>query len=77
MNRRNFLRYAAAAGAATMIPTSFSSLKAGNMNLNAINELSNHVLDNIQFTNVKLSYPRLVGKNAQLGIHGHGPTMTI
>jgi hypothetical protein len=75
MNRRNFLRYAAAAGADTMIPTSFSSLKAGNMNLNAINELSNHVLDNIQFTNVKLSYPRLVGKNAQLGIHGHGPSM--
>lgn len=77
MNRRNFLRYAATAGAASLLPASFTSLKAESMNLNAVNELSDHSLESMQFTNVKLSYPRLVGKNSHLGIHGHGPSMTI
>ena len=76
MNRRNFLRYTAA-GVVTMLPTSFTSLKAKNMNMNAAKELSDHLLESIDFTDVNLSYPRLVGKNAKLGIHGHGPSMTI
>lgn len=81
MNRRNFLNYVVAAGATTFIP----EVVAGNPLLNkgkqsdAVidKELGFHVLDHITFTTVKLSYPRLVGRNAQKGIHGYGPEITI
>ena len=77
MNRRNFLRYAATAGAVTLLPDSLSSMTIESLNQNADDELSYHLLESINFTSVKLSYPRLVGKNSHLGIHGHGPSLTI
>lgn len=77
MNRRNFLSYAAATGVATLIPKSLTSSAKMNLTSDSSDELSYHILEDIKFTKVKLSYPRLVGKNAKLGIHGHGPTITM
>lgn len=76
MNRRNFLGYAAYTGLAAMLPGTISA-SATNFTSNQDNELDYHIIDNLRFTSVKLSYPRLVGKNAQLGVHGHGPTVTL
>ena len=81
MNRRNFLAFAASAGIATAfantIPLAGNVFNSVNLNFKASEELSNHTMDNIRFTQVKLNYPRLVGKNSQRGIHGHGPTVTV
>lgn len=44
---------------------------------NSDTELSEHVIEKIQFSNVKLQYPRLVGKNARLDLHGYGPQVDI
>ena len=76
MNRRNFLGYAAYTGLEAMLPGTISA-SATNFTSDQNNELDYHIIDNLRFTSVKLSYPRLVGKNAQLGIHGHGPTVTL
>lgn len=78
MNRRNFINYMAAAGTTALIPDAI----AGNSFFvsgisDSSKELDYHVLDRITFTKVKLSYPRLVGRNAQKGIHGYGPEVTI
>lgn len=40
-------------------------------------ELSKHKIDDILFSRVKLNYPRLVGKNARLDLHGYGPELDI
>jgi D-galactarolactone cycloisomerase len=40
-------------------------------------ELKTHVLDGIEFTDIKLRYPRLVGKNSRSDVHGLGPTLTV
>lgn len=40
-------------------------------------ELSYHRISEIKFTTIKLSYPRQVGKNSQLDIHGWGPVSGI
>ena len=39
--------------------------------------LDYHVFDCIEFTEVQLRYPRLVGRNAQKGIHGYGPKVNV
>ncbi|TJZ53357.1 mandelate racemase/muconate lactonizing protein [Sphingobacterium olei] len=36
-------------------------------------ELSYHTIQSIKFSSVRLQYPRLVGKNARLDLHGYGP----
>ena len=81
MNRRNFFNYVVAAGATTFIPEVITSNPLLNMEKPGFargdKELDYHVLDRITFTTVKLSYPRLVGRNAQKGIHGYGPKITI
>ncbi|RZF61399.1 enolase C-terminal domain-like protein [Sphingobacterium corticibacterium] len=40
-------------------------------------ELAYHRIQEIKFSTVKLNYPRLVGKNARLDLHGYGPTVEI
>jgi L-alanine-DL-glutamate epimerase-like enolase superfamily enzyme len=40
-------------------------------------DLSYHKITGIKFTTVKLKYPRQVGKNSQLDIHGWGPESGI
>ncbi len=40
-------------------------------------ELSYHRIKDIKFSTVKMNYPRLVGKNARLDLHGYGPDVEI
>lgn len=40
-------------------------------------ELAYHKIQDIKFSNVQLNYPRLVGKNARLDLHGYGPKVEI
>ncbi|MGJ1417303.1 hypothetical protein ACR784_22095 [Sphingobacterium multivorum] len=40
-------------------------------------ELSYHKIKDIRFSTVKMNYPRLVGKNARLDLHGYGPDVEI
>ncbi|NQD69777.1 mandelate racemase/muconate lactonizing protein [Sphingobacterium shayense] len=40
-------------------------------------ELDYHRIQEIKFSNVQLKYPRLVGKNARLDLHGYGPNVEI
>lgn len=40
-------------------------------------ELKLHNIDGIDLTEIKLRYPRQVGKNSIKDIHGFGPTMTV
>lgn len=40
-------------------------------------ELNQHIIDGIEFTEIKLRYPRQVGRNAIKGIHGFGPSITV
>lgn len=40
-------------------------------------DLSHHTIQRIRFSNVRLQYPRLVGKNARLDLHGYGPRVEI
>lgn len=40
-------------------------------------EFAYHRIQEIKFSTVKLNYPRLVGKNARLDLHGYGPTVEI
>ena len=82
MNRRNFLTYAAAAGVTTAFSNSLeftnkSIHEVSQESLNDADELAGHTLERIKFTQVKLSYPRLVAKNAVRGVHGTGPTVTM
>lgn len=40
-------------------------------------ELGYHTIQDIKYSRVQLNYPRLVGKNARLDLHGHGPNVEI
>jgi L-alanine-DL-glutamate epimerase-like enolase superfamily enzyme len=40
-------------------------------------DLALHKIDSVVFSRVKLNYPRLVGKNAKLDLHGYGPDLDI
>ncbi|TYP97282.1 L-alanine-DL-glutamate epimerase-like enolase superfamily enzyme [Sphingobacterium allocomposti] len=40
-------------------------------------DLADHTIRQIKFSSVRLQYPRLVGKNARLDIHGFGPRVDI
>ena len=40
-------------------------------------ELQLHKIDKVEFSTVRLQYPRLVGKNARLDLHGYGPNVEI
>ncbi|UIR57543.1 hypothetical protein LZQ00_06915 [Sphingobacterium sp. SRCM116780] len=40
-------------------------------------DLAYHRIQEIKFSTVQLKYPRLVGKNARLDLHGYGPNVEI
>jgi D-galactarolactone cycloisomerase len=69
VERREFLRLAGAAAAGGFFGGDLFS-SAG---IRKSSELMYHKITDIKFTSVKLNYPRLVGKNSQLDIHGRGP----
>jgi len=81
MNRRNFMNYLAAAGAASLVPgmnvNASNQLEGINSRPQDRNNLDYHTLDHITFTRIKLRYPRLVGRNSSKGIHGYGPEVTV
>ena len=73
MERRDFLKYTIAGTTAGFI-TQFESLHPIAYRKD---ELGYHRITDIRFTTVKLNYPRQVGKNSRLDIHGFGPVAGI
>jgi D-galactarolactone cycloisomerase len=73
MERRQFIRLAGTGAAAGLIGNNLNRT----IMQNSGESLSYHRIDNIKFTDIRLKYPRLVGKNSQLDIHGWGPTAGI
>jgi len=81
MERRDFFRKSFLA--AITLGTVSESLSAGILDFNVPyefqgdQELKLHKIDGIEFTEIKMRYPRQVGKNSIKPIHGFGPTMTV
>lgn len=73
MERRQFLKIAGVGTAAGL----FASNTLNMSELSNYNDLLDHKITDIKFTTVKLNYPRQVGKNSQLDVHGWGPTSGI
>lgn len=73
MERRNFIRLAGSAAAAGLFTREIPPL-AG---IRGSSDLSYLKITDIKFTTIKLKYPRLVGKNSQLDVHGRGPESGI
>jgi len=65
MNRRHFLALAASSAAAGPL---FGAEKPS--------PLDGHRIASLEIRQVPLPWPRLVGKNAKLDVHGRGPTVT-
>jgi D-galactarolactone cycloisomerase len=81
MDRRNFFRKSFAA--AITLGAIGDSQTGAIPNLNELFEsqsdleLKVHKIDGIEFTDIKLRYPRQVGKNSRSDIHGFGPSLTV
>jgi L-alanine-DL-glutamate epimerase-like enolase superfamily enzyme len=76
MERRDFLK--TSFGAALLLGIEPGNIAAAGLKVSPDNkELSLHKLDRIKFTQIKLSYPRQVGRNSIKGIHGFGPNSTV
>jgi len=81
MERRNFIRKSL--GAAVTMGALSNSLSSGISDLKMPSESTNfeelkfHKIDGIEFTGIKLRYPRQVGKNSIKDIHGFGPSPTV
>lgn len=73
MERREFLKYTMV-GTAAGFMTPYGILPPSTYKKD---ELGNHRISDIKFTTVKLNYPRQVGKNSRLDIHGFGPVSGI
>jgi D-galactarolactone cycloisomerase len=71
MNRKQFFKSTLALAAATTVSWDTEA------NSENHNELNYHSIDDIKFGRVKLTWPRLVGKNARLDVHGLGPSVDI
>jgi D-galactarolactone cycloisomerase len=70
MNRRSFLATLAGAGAGALCLPAL----AADPNRD---RLSAHKIAAVEIRKIRLTWPRLVGKNARLDIHGHGPTPDV
>lgn len=75
MERRNFLQLLTAGTASAAVPGYLSN--DGREQEFKNQELARHKIADIQFTEVELRYPRQVGRNSRLGIHGSGPTVHV
>jgi L-alanine-DL-glutamate epimerase-like enolase superfamily enzyme len=65
LNRRTILSCTTAAAASTTLPGFLHA---------ADSALAEHRIDGVEFRTVSVPWPRQVGRNSRLGIHGHGPT---
>jgi L-alanine-DL-glutamate epimerase-like enolase superfamily enzyme len=72
MERRSFLKLT---GALTILPAAAHSSSENWFTRKA--DLSYHRIESIKFSSVKMNYPRLVGKNSRLDVHGTGPVSGI
>jgi len=72
VERREFVRLAGAAAAGII----YRDLPV-TARISGISELVYHKISDIRFTTIKLNYPRQVGKNSRLDIHGWGPESGI
>src|SRR5690625_3169716 len=78
MERRHFLQLLTAGGAASISPLLPAEKEQNKHASNReLTELEQHTISDMFFTDVALHYPRQVGKNAQLDIHGMGPTVRV
>jgi D-galactarolactone cycloisomerase len=68
VERREFIRLSGAAAATGF----FSGNLLAAAGISKTPELWYHKVEGIKFTTIKLNYPRLVGKNSQLDVHGRG-----
>ncbi len=73
MKRREFI-HALQAGAALSLVSkgAFAGLLHTDRDARMQDELGYHTIQSIAFGDVRLQYPRLVGKNARLDLHGYG-----
>ncbi len=69
MERRKFIKLAGAGAMAGYFGSGISGIPA----IKGSSDLSYHKITDIKFDTVKLRYPRLVGKNSRLDVHGYGP----
>lgn len=78
MDRSYFLQLLTAGGAASLTSALPRKINQSRQISNReIAELEQHTISDIYYTDVSLSYPRQVGKNAQLDIHGMGPAVKV
>ncbi|MGD1891239.1 MAG: hypothetical protein ACFB15_11675 [Cyclobacteriaceae bacterium] len=73
LNRRQFLQTTAwlpVAAATPFTPFRYTHLAW-------LNELNYHTIQKVSFSKLSLKWPRQVGKNARLDVHGLGPTAKI
>lgn len=73
MERRDFLKLTGTGAVAGIFGNTLMNLGG----LKTYSELTYHKLTDIKFTTVKLRYPRQVGKNSQLDVHGWGTESDI
>lgn len=75
MDRRQFIGHTLALSAASLSPLLFAETTEKTEEWKKI--LAQHRLDSLEVKTVQLRWPRLVGKNARLDVHGRGPRETI
>lgn len=72
MNRRHFIKTTALSGfALSVLPQSIFSQP----DTKWLSELKYHKIESIEFADMHMRYPRLVGKNAKKDLHGYGPNL--
>ena len=79
MERRHFIKQLTKGSSATIaLGTSLTS-QATEMLLHTskANDLADHKIAEISYTQVQLKWPRFVGKNARRDIHGYGPKVSV
>lgn len=75
MIRRQFIQQVIK-GSASAIALG-SSLNSSAADWLYADELANHTIADISYTDVQLKWPRFVGKNGRRDIHGHGPRVSV
>jgi L-alanine-DL-glutamate epimerase-like enolase superfamily enzyme len=73
MKRRKFIKLAGAGAVIFIADNNLLNIRE----FRRTTDLKYHKISDIKFTTIKLKYPRLVGKNSQLDVHGWGPESGI
>src|SRR5690606_26241597 len=79
MRRREFIYMLNAGVAAGLLSkTAFGGVFRGRPGASQMQEeLAYHTIQSITFGDVRMQYPRFVGKNARLDVHGFGPRIGV